>query len=530
MSLDGNVLVLKLAHDHGGRTDGGILSVNPTTRVISWHGIEGEVGCKETLDVPFEKVRSVRTAEGAGFVLTLHDHAKMVFLPAVDADWFARQETTSVADAGFNSALKQGLITFAVGGRHPDSNLDPNPQGMNGDRSFGGGTVTKHDIPEEVKADVALAVDSVLNTMGRTPAPALRLREALYGSPEEVGIDDLSGAPGRFEGLAVRVRGHVEGSTSFNLKAENATVAVVPVQEVDAAFRSTIAGGAAPELELTGVFRQQAADGGGSPNGTLTFWDFVPVNPENPSGPDTVPLEQLVGNARSYEGKVIRVVGKFRGNNLFGDLPTISWKGMSDFVVKEDEAAIWVTGKKAQGKGWHLDVQSPGDTQHWVEVVGRPKAQKGIVYLRASQVTVTTPPSGHAGVREVRRLVGTLNRPPEVVFALPLSGEPVSRRGVFVLQFSKPLDKESLKARVQLRYVTSEHPFEHLRVSYDEDRRALVIDPGELLEVGKQIQVILLRGITDSDGLALAGEEEGETVYRMLYQVVRTSSAGPDGP
>jgi hypothetical protein len=528
MSLDGNVLVLKLAHDHGLRIDGGVLSVNPTARVISWHGIEGEVGCKESLEVPFDKVRGVRPTEGAGFALLLRDHANMVFLPAVDADWFSRQQTTTVTDSGLNEAIKEGIITF---GPARGGSTNPNPQGMNGSRSFGGINVTKHEIPKEIQADVGLAVDSILNTMGRTPAPGIQLREALYGKPEDVGLDELSGSPGMFEGLAVRVRGRVESSekTSFRLQADNASVAVVPAQEVEAAFRSTLGGASVPELELTGVFRQPPSDGSAVTTGTVTFWDFVPVNADAPRGPETVPLEQLVSGARNYEGKVVRVVGKFRGNNLFGDLPTLSWKGMSDFVVKEDEAAVWVTGMKPQGKGWHLDVQSPGDAQHWVEVVGRPKVQKGIVYLHASQINVTTAPSGHAGVREVRHFVGRATHPPEVVFTLPLSGEPVERRGVFILQFSKALDQESLKDRVQLRYASSEHPFTHMRVSYEEGRRALVIDPGELLEVGKQIEVVLLRGIQDSDGLALSGSGQGETVYRVVYQVVPTTASRPPG-
>jgi hypothetical protein len=261
--------------------------------------------------------------------------------------------------------------------------------------------------------------------------------------------------------------------------------------------------------------------------GTVTFWDFTWVN-EPRSGPDAVTLDRLASESKSFEGKTVRIVGKFRGSNLFADLPTTSWKNLADFVVKEDATAIWVTGIRPEGKGWQLDEHAPGDTQKWVEIVGRPSIQRGIIYLRASQISITTPPSGHAGVAEVRRFTGAGTEPPEVVFALPLLGEPVARKGLFVLQFSKSLDPATLKDRVHLRYVDGDHEFSHLSVSYDQDRRALVVDPGELLEAGREIEVFLSRGIVDADGIAFAGTGQDEAIYAIRYKVVRGASS-PDG-
>jgi hypothetical protein len=532
LNLDGSVLVLKLAHDEGGRSDGGILSINPATRVVTWRGIDGDLGCKDSFDAPFDKVRAVRTTKPLGFTLSIRDRKSMILVPVVDADWFKREYHVTEGNAAFNNAIKEGAIKM------PSSRgegASVNPLGTNGDAAFGGFKLQEAEIPDEVKADARLAVDSILETMGRTPAPGLRVREALYGSPEDVDVGELSGQPASFEGLAVRVRGKVEGSeSSFRLASADASVAVVPSHEVDAAFRAAVSSGNVPELELTGVFRQPAplTPGGESPSiagGSVTFWDFIPVNTEPTSGPETVSLDRLVNEPKTFEGKSVRIVGKFRGNNLFTDLPSASWKNMSDFVVKEDATAIWVTGLKPEGKGWRLDVQSPGDTQKWVEVIGHPTLHKGIVYFRASKVSVTTPPSGHAGVTEIRRFAGAARIKPEVVFALPLAGEPVARKGLFVLQFSKTLDAASLTDRVGLRYLDSDHEFRHMNVSYDQDRRALVIDPGELLEVGRQIEVFLKKGITDSDGLTLeASGAPDEAVYTIRYKVVPTA-AGPAG-
>jgi hypothetical protein len=91
------------------------------------------------------------------------------------------------------------------------------------------------------------------------------------------------------------------------------------------------------------------------------------------------------------------------------------------------------------------------------------------------------------------------------------------------------MDEKSLEGRVKIRYVGSEDAFPRMTYSYDEDRRALVIDPGQLLVVGRDVEVLLLPGIVDTDGLALTnatGQEEA--LYRMRHRVVPTAgdSAG----
>ena len=55
------------------------------------------------------------------------------------------------------------------------------------------------------------------------------------------------------------------------------------------------------------------------------------------------------------DGRKVRVRGQFRGNNLFGDLPSASRRKSSDWVIKDDLFAAWVSGKKPQGSGWKLD-------------------------------------------------------------------------------------------------------------------------------------------------------------------------------
>ena len=52
-----------------------------------------------------------------------------------------------------------------------------------------------------------------------------------------------------------------------------------------------------------------------------------------------------------FENRGVTLVGRFRGRNLYGDLPTALNKGKWDFVLQSADAAIWVTGSAAEGQG-----------------------------------------------------------------------------------------------------------------------------------------------------------------------------------
>jgi hypothetical protein len=85
----------------------------------------------------------------------------------------------------------------------------------------------------------------------------------------------------------------------------------------------------------------------------------------------TLTLEALVAKPDKQEGRLVRVVGQFRGRNLYGDLPISSEKSRSDWVIKDDLFAVWITGKKPKGSGWELDPSLKRDTGRWIEVIGQ---------------------------------------------------------------------------------------------------------------------------------------------------------------
>jgi hypothetical protein len=100
----------------------------------------------------------------------------------------------------------------------------------------------------------------------------------------------------------------------------------------------------------------------------------------------------LVSDPRPFVGKTVRVIGHFRGRNLFDDLPSVSQRKPEDWVLKLQDLPIWVTGKPPRGDGFSLDPESKEDAFHWVEVTGKPEVVDGVVYFHASKVSLARPP------------------------------------------------------------------------------------------------------------------------------------------
>ena len=101
---------------------------------------------------------------------------------------------------------------------------------------------------------------------------------------------------------------------------------------------------------------------------------------------------EILENPAEYAGKTVRIRGQFRGRNLFGDLPAGTERSRDDWVLKDGDRALWVTGKAPRGKGFSLDPAYKGDGVRWLLVAGKPEVANGIVYLRASKVILGSPP------------------------------------------------------------------------------------------------------------------------------------------
>ena len=241
--------------------------------------------------------------------------------------------------------------------------------------------------------------------------------EAMYGTPVDIGIDDLVFNPETYHGRAVRTRARLdlhlpaqgrhdatEGSAGrrgqFVLRGSYVGdgVLLVAVPGMARGWQGEAFELVGREVEVTGVFRYHAGIAGAADlsgvRSSLEFWNFLGPKPEDEDRKAAdVSLEDLVREPGGREGHLVRVVGQFRGRNLNGDLPGERGCSRSDWVIQTDGFAVWVTGRKPSGAGWKLDPASKQDTDKWVVVVGRPETKRGITCLRAIELFLTSAPA-----------------------------------------------------------------------------------------------------------------------------------------
>ena len=232
------------------------------------------------------------------------------------------------------------------------------------------------------------------------------------------------------------------------------------------------------------------------------------------SGVNGVDLRELVKDPASYVDEQIVVYGKFRGNNLYGDLSIKDKRTPRDFIIKLADAAIWVTGRRPRGDGFRLDPKKRRDTGKWLNVIGTAWQHdgSGTYYLRAEKIELADKPEDKdlEPVKVVRPEEEILDPPPEVTFSLPLAGErDIPLDSEFHVQFSNPMQAETFNRNVDLLYADDDgigNPFPELEVSYDRDSRTLTVRPNKRLEPGKEIELILYDAIEDEDGQKIVAE------------------------
>jgi hypothetical protein len=371
------------------------------------------------------------------------------------------------------------------------------------------------------------------------PAPAqVSDYEMRYGRVVEVSVDNLLSMPESYVDKAVRTRGQLEmepstSRLSYSLRGTfGGRLYLYPTAEAGPDWEQNARQWLGKEVEVTGAVGMGTSQTTGQRMVYLLVWAFLgpPDEKRAREASAEVTLEDLVTKPARHDGTTVTVKGQFRGKNLFGDLPSASRQRSSDWVLKDDLFAVWVTGKKAKGEGWDLDPDLKRDTGKWLQVTGRVRVEGGVVTLQATDVLLSKPPSrGEPAPAQAQAPPPPPRpkKPPVVVFSLPLDGErDVPPDSVFQVQFSKDMDEESFAGRVLFRYAGRPQPGDNAldakRVSYDLGRRTLQVDPGDLLRSGRVVELLLLPGIVDLDGLALEtrpGKNPGNATDILRFQV-----------
>ena len=364
--------------------------------------------------------------------------------------------------------------------------------------------------------------------------------EMRYGQVVEVSVDDLLSMPESYVDKAVRTRGELEmepsaGQQVYSLRGTfGGRVYLYPTAEAGYEWEQNARQWMGKEVEVTGAVGVGTNQTNGLRMVYLLVWGFLGPTEDKPGrrpASAQVTLEDLVTKPGQFDGKTVTVKGQFRGGNLFGDLPSASRQRSSDWVIKEDLFAAWVSGKKAKGPGWTLDPDLKRDSGKWLQVTGRVAVNKGVVTIQATDVVLSKAPSADTPAVTAAQAPPPPppkpKKPPIVVFSLPLDGErDVPPDSVFKVQFSKDMDEASFKDRVVFRYAgrpqPGDNPLDAKRISYDLGRRTLQVDPGDLLRPGRVVELLLLPGIVDLDGVPLEtrpGKNPGPATDILRFQV-----------
>ena len=227
------------------------------------------------------------------------------------------------------------------------------------------------------------------------------------------------------------------------------------------------------------------------------------------TGPGGATLRMLALDPAAYIGQAVTVSGRFRGRNLYGDLPAAPGRSRWDFVLASVDAAVWVAGREPKGDGFELDVQARIDTGRWLEVTGRVALHEGMVVINAADIALADPPADRQPLAAVRARRGP---PPEVIFSAPLADDvDVPPDTTVRIQFSRDMEPDSFENRVTVSYGGPAAPegaagaagdigFE---ATYRARNRVLEIRFDAELEQFRTIDVRLLDGIAATDGVAL---------------------------
>jgi len=198
----------------------------------------------------------------------------------------------------------------------------------------------------------------------------------------------------------------------------------------------------------------------------------------------------------------VTVVGRFRGKNLYGDMPEAAGKGRFDFVLQSADASIWITGRRPKGDGFDLNVENRIDTGRWLEVAGVVKEERGMAVLEATAIRVGRPPAESTPEAVVK--VPVALPPPEVVFSAPTQGETdVEPDAKIRVQFSRDVREESLKGGIAIAYAGVSAPPPAFTVRYDAGRRVAEIIFAARLSPFANVQVVLKDSILGTDGQAM---------------------------
>jgi hypothetical protein len=190
--------------------------------------------------------------------------------------------------------------------------------------------------------------------------------------------------------------------TDGPLRLQSCRMAISPGLIVEKQFEFEVDSLNLQEIEVVGTFEAPVGSDRRGPTlttstGEFWFWAYSrgPEKPSQAGRTGLLTLEDLIARPDRLAGETVKVVGQFRGKNLFGDLDATG-QPADGWVIKDGAFAVWVVGKKPKGSGWSLDPTSRSDSARWVQVTGTLDRKESVTRLKATEVALVPPPAAAA--------------------------------------------------------------------------------------------------------------------------------------
>jgi Bacterial Ig-like domain len=231
-----------------------------------------------------------------------------------------------------------------------------------------------------------------------------------------------------------------------------------------------------------------------------TLFALVGATWVNDEATDPPTIRSIVLHPETFEGRTVTLRGRFRAQNLFGDLPAWPKENEWDFVLKSADGVIWVTGKRPRGKGFDLDPGTRRSAGTWLQATGPVRVVDGLPRLEAREIAPTAPIEEPAAAPAAPA-------PPlpraAVIFSAPVDGETGIDPDVVVrIQFSRDMDESSFDGQIRVAYAGG-GVVPAFDVLYRPVNRSIEVRFKMPLAASTDVIVSLDEGILTSDGSPL---------------------------
>jgi len=220
--------------------------------------------------------------------------------------------------------------------------------------------------------------------------------------------------------------------------------------------------------------------------------------------PDDTTIRSVTLEPTRYRDRAVTLTGRFRGRNLYGDLPEAPGTSPTDFVLQSAEAAVWIVGKEPRGDGFNLDVMARVDTGRWLRVSGTVRGSERLVEIEAVEIDqIDRPVQADPPPTFIEDLTKAAPAP-EVIFSTPTPNDTnVALDTALRFQFSRDIDAGSLPGSVAVRYFGSTDTEFEFNVDYRPRNRVVTVTFTEPLLPYRTIEANLGNSILATDGTAL---------------------------